>query len=381
MDGNGRSCPACRAELRGGARFCPRCGHRQLETGPEPANDVFEDPAGPGNTIIAQPAPARPAGPPSGPPSRSAPSPGGGDWSDWYTTTAPRQEFPPGPPAGPRPAPPQQHAPQGFPGFEPFRPYQPQEPPPAQPFPPRRDDRHRSRDPLALFVVVALLVIGGGAYALVAQPWKSHETLRETASTGSPTASHTASASGAAVSGHPGQSASATAGASSTASSPAPSTSAASSQAVTEQQAATNVASMLTQSGSDRAAIVAAYNDVYACGPNLAADAKAFTDAATSRRSMLSSLAAMPGRSTLPPALLTDLTKAWQASIAADQDYARWATDESGQGCVTGDTSDPAYQAAVTPNNQATANKTAFASEWNPIAAEYGLRQYTASQL
>jgi hypothetical protein len=150
---------------------------------------------------------------------------------------------------------------------------------------------------------------------------------------------------------------------------------------VTEQQAATNVATMLSQSGSDRATIDTAYNDVYACGPNLTADAKAFTDAANSRRSMLSSLATMPGRATLPPALVTDLTKAWQASIAADQDYARWATDESGQGCVTGDTSDPAYQAAVTPNNQATASKTAFAGQWNPIAAQYGLQQYTASQL
>ncbi len=81
----------------------------------------------------------------------------------------------------------------------------------------------------------------------------------------------------------------------------------------------------------------------------------------------------MPGRAALPAALVSDLTQAWQASIAADQAYAKWANDEITQGCVANDTSDPGYQATVTPNANATKYKTAFVGQWNPVAAQYGL--------
>jgi hypothetical protein len=89
----------------------------------------------------------------------------------------------------------------------------------------------------------------------------------------------------------------------------------------------------------------------------------------------------MPGRAALPPALISDLTQAWQASIAADQAYAKWANDEVVQGCVQNDTSDPGYQATVTPNENATTYKTAFVTQWNQVAARYGLTQYQQGQL
>jgi hypothetical protein len=89
----------------------------------------------------------------------------------------------------------------------------------------------------------------------------------------------------------------------------------------------------------------------------------------------------MPGRSALPPALVSDLTQAWQASIAADQAYAKWAGDEIAQGCVANDTNDPGYQATVTPNTNATKYKTAFVSQWNPVASKYSLTQYQQDQL
>jgi hypothetical protein len=95
---------------------------------------------------------------------------------------------------------------------------------------------------------------------------------------------------------------------------------------------------------------------------------------------MLTSLAAMPGRNTLPPALVSELTQAWQASIAADQAYATWANDEIAQGCVRDDTSDPGYQATLAPDGQATGDKNAFVTLWNPIASGYGLTQYSADQ-
>jgi hypothetical protein len=141
------------------------------------------------------------------------------------------------------------------------------------------------------------------------------------------------------------------------------------------------VAGMLASSVTDRTAINDAYNDVYGCGPNLHGDAAVFTRAVGSRRALLASLATMPGRSALPPALLTDLTKAWQASMAADQGFANWANDEVAQGCVAGDTSDPAYRTTIAPDNEATQYKTAFATEWNPIANRYGLTTYQQGQL
>jgi hypothetical protein len=138
---------------------------------------------------------------------------------------------------------------------------------------------------------------------------------------------------------------------------------------------------MLSRSVSDRAAIGSAASDVGDCGPGLNAAPKVFDDAASSRRSLLASLTAVPGRAALPAALVSDLTQAWQASIAADQAYARWANDEITQGCVAGDRSDPGYQATVTPNANATKYKTAFAGEWSPVAARYGLTRYQQDQL
>ncbi len=138
---------------------------------------------------------------------------------------------------------------------------------------------------------------------------------------------------------------------------------------------------MLSQSVSDRQEIGNAANDVAACGSGLAADPKVFDKAASSRTALLSSLATTSGRAALPPSLISDLTKAWQASVAADRAYAQWATDEVSKGCVRDDTSDPGYQATEAPNRDATKYKTAFAAGWNPVAARYHLTQYQQGQL
>jgi hypothetical protein len=233
-------------------------------------------------------------------------------------------------------------------------------PPPGPPRqPPRRHDGRRSGSPLALWIILLALLVGGGAAGvLIAHPF-SHRTPARLAIAGpGGTASGTGTASPAA---------------SSTASPPA--------AAVTERQAATSVATLLAQSVSDRAAISAAAADVGRCGPSLTSDAKVFDDAASSRGSLLASLTAMPGRATLPPALVSDLTKAWQASVTADQAYAKWANDEIAKGCVPNDTADPGYQATKTPNLEATRDKTAFVTAWNPVAAKYGLKQYQPGQL
>jgi hypothetical protein len=340
---------------------------------------------GPGFTVMTPPTPAPPSG---------WGAPVAADWSEQTVTQAPRHPFqpperPPAPPQDPPYAPPgydgpsygQYHGPSyGQPvqdpqGFVPFQGYQPPLGPPSEPFqgmpprqPPRRHDRNGSGTPVVLWVVLLVILLGGGAAAglLIAHPF-SHPALQDTASTGgTPTASANAGTPPASPAGAASPAASATGSASAT--------------AVTEQQAATSVAAMLGQSVSDRSAINNAYNDVLTCGPSLATDGSVFDNAASSRQQLLASLGTMPGRATLPPALLSDLTQAWQASIAADQAFATWAGDEA-QSCTPNDTGSAAYQATVTPDTNATKYKTAFVAQWNPIAVQYNLTQYQQNQL
>jgi hypothetical protein len=327
-------------------------------------------------------------------------SPPRNEWSDWYSATEARGPFesPATPPLAnqqpqPYPPPTYQQPPVLYSGYQ-----QPHRPPfgpapggpsglPGPPRPPRGpgDGARRSRAPLFWSVLCAVAAVAVVAIVLLLHPFSHHETINDAANstkTAVPTTSLAASPATATAS------ASASVSVSVSASSSSPSTSASasgspsvSSTAVAEQQAASTVAGMLASSVTDRTAINNAYNDVYNCGPSLHGDAAVFTRAVSSRRALLASLATMPGRAALPPALLTDLTKAWQASVAADQGFATWADDEVTQGCVAGDTSDPGYRTTITPDNEATAYKTDFTAEWNPIAARYGLTTYQQGQL
>ena len=166
-----------------------------------------------------------------------------------------------------------------------------------------------------------------------------------------------------------------------TASPSASSTPASSPAQVTEQQAANNLAGLLAQSVKDRSSITAAVNDVNACGPTLSQDSQTFQSAAAHRQQLLSQLASLPGRSVLSAAMIQALTGAWQASAAADQDFGKWAQDEVTRGCTQNDQADTNFQAATGPDDQATTDKKAFVSQWNPVALQYGLTQYQWDQL
>jgi hypothetical protein len=148
-----------------------------------------------------------------------------------------------------------------------------------------------------------------------------------------------------------------------------------------EQQAADSLSVLLAQSVTDRSSIVSAVNDVNACGPSLNQDATTFQNAAASRQNLLTQLGNIQDRAALPTPMIQALTSAWQASIQADQDYAQWTQDEVSKGCVPNDHSDPSYQAVSGPDGQATTDKKAFVSSWNPIAEQYGLPTYQWSQL
>jgi hypothetical protein len=160
---------------------------------------------------------------------------------------------------------------------------------------------------------------------------------------------------------------------------PSPASSAVTSPATpTRQQAARDLAGLLAQSGTDRAGITQAFNAVAACSSGLSQDETIFSTAAASRQTLL---AALPDSSALPAAMLRDLTMAWQVSGEADQDFADWTQDEISRGCSTNYKSDANYQAAVAPDNQATADKKAFVALWTPIAEQYGLPVYQYGQL
>jgi hypothetical protein len=149
-----------------------------------------------------------------------------------------------------------------------------------------------------------------------------------------------------------------------------------------QQAAAQGLAGLLAQSVADRSSIVTAVNDVSRCGPNLHRDPQTFQSAVASRQALLTRLASLPSRSALPAPMLAALTSAWQNSIKADQDFARWARDEISNGCTSNNqSSDSHAQAAAGPDAQATTGKQTFAGQWNPIATRYGLPTYRWNQL
>jgi hypothetical protein len=164
-------------------------------------------------------------------------------------------------------------------------------------------------------------------------------------------------------------------------SSPQPAATPPSSPPLSAEQAARGLARLLTQSAADRAAVNHAFSDVLACGSGLARDEQTFERAATSRKHLLSQLAALPGSPALPTPLLQDLGGAWRASHHADQDYASWAAAENASGCAANDTANSWYQAATGPDNQATTYKQDFVRLWNSIASQYGLSTYQWSDL
>jgi hypothetical protein len=224
----------------------------------------------------------------------------------------------------------------------------------------RHKPGHRRTNILA--IVAAVMVAAGGAAAgiVLGHPFGNHLALAATRS--KPPVKHSNSPS--------------------PPPSPTPSaTPQATASPVTAQQATTSLATLLAQSGTDRQAVSTAYNDVLNCGSDLQQDYQAFTSAAASHQRLLGELTQLPGLSTLPPAMVTDLKTAWQASISADTDFAKWTQDEISSACSTSSQSDPNFNAATQPDLQATASKTAFVAIWNPMAQTYGLPTYTQSTI
>jgi hypothetical protein len=158
-------------------------------------------------------------------------------------------------------------------------------------------------------------------------------------------------------------------------------TSSSSGQSPTERLAAKQLSGLLAQSGSDHAAVTDAVLNVRSCGKNLGANAQTFAKSAADRTSLLAKLAALPGRSSLPSAMVTDLTGAWQASASVDKDLSKWASHAATAGCHGGDLAYPSYTASLNDDGVATSDKRAFVSLWNPLAQKDSLPTYQSAQL
>lgn len=147
------------------------------------------------------------------------------------------------------------------------------------------------------------------------------------------------------------------------------------------QQEAQSLNSLLSESSSDRSAIVSATNNIGNC-VQLDQAQTALQMAAMSRMMLLSQLAQL-NLAQVPNsgALVSSLSSAWQASMQADQAYAAWAGDRAGSGCGTPPSADSNWTAAQAADRDATTAKGSFVSAWNPVAAMYGLPQYTQAQI
>ncbi|MEV5874235.1 hypothetical protein AB0L75_08385 [Streptomyces sp. NPDC052101] len=140
---------------------------------------------------------------------------------------------------------------------------------------------------------------------------------------------------------------------------------------------------LLADSGSSRASVIGAVADVKQCD-NLDGAASDLRAAAGQRDQLVTRLGKLsvdklPDNGDLTAAL----TKAWQASAAADNHYAAWADQSKGhKACrrgharITNET-----QAGNRESSTASAQKAKAAVLWNTIAQKYGLTQRQPTQL
>ncbi|MGW3202813.1 hypothetical protein [Streptomyces sp. NPDC001135] len=167
------------------------------------------------------------------------------------------------------------------------------------------------------------------------------------------------------------------------AASPAPGQGSSAPAADPARQQAVELDKLLADSGSSRASVIGAVADVKNCD-NLDQAASDLRAAAGQRSGLVTRLGKLsvdklPANGDLTAAL----TKAWQASAAADNHYAAWAGQAKGRKVcrkgharVTDET-----RAGNRQSGTASAQKVKAAALWNAIARKYGLTQRQPTQL
>ncbi|MEU3333619.1 hypothetical protein [Streptomyces sp. NPDC006668] len=268
----------------------------------------------------------------------------GGDGPAGATQHLPRYEQPPAaqPPYGQQPASSYgRQAPQPSYGQQPPASY----PPPQE----TRGGGGRSKVPLIAAVGIGIVVIGVGAGAMLGGGGGGKDKNQ--------TVSATAPASGGSSS---------------------------ASAADPAKQQAVALDKLLSDSGNSRASVISAVADVKACR-NLDGAASDLRDAAKQRTQLVTSLSGLSVDKLPDHADLTAaLTRAWQASAAADNHYAAWADQVGGnkKGCKKGQARTTGQTAAGNrASGTASQQKAEAADLWNAIAKTYGLTQRRPTQL
>ncbi|MEU5278460.1 hypothetical protein AB0G87_18840 [Streptomyces asoensis] len=165
----------------------------------------------------------------------------------------------------------------------------------------------------------------------------------------------------------------------------APATGGSSASTGAAAQQAAELDKLLADSGSSRASVISAVADVKSCG-NLGQAATDLRDAAKQRTDLVTRLSALKVDQ-LPDhaALTTALTKAWQASAAADEHYAAWADQvaaDKKKSCKKGGARNTSETLEGNrASGTASAQKKRAAGLWNGIAKTYGLTERQPTQL
>jgi hypothetical protein len=142
---------------------------------------------------------------------------------------------------------------------------------------------------------------------------------------------------------------------------------------------------VLADSGSSRDAVIGAVAEIRACG-KLDQAAAALRGAAKQRADLVTRLGQL-SLDKLPDhdKLSGDLTKAWQASAAADNHYAAWAdavAADKGKNCKDGHAKrDKDAGQGDKASGDATKAKQEASGIWNGIATKYSLTKRGATQL
>jgi hypothetical protein len=98
------------------------------------------------------------------------------------------------------------------------------------------------------------------------------------------------------------------------------------------------------------------------------------------REAALSEMSGLSGQS-VPggPALISNLVRAMNYSISADQRFIAWMRHAGAAGtCPAQQNGDPAWDAGLRLSELAMNEKYQFVGEWNPLAAQFGLPAYSA---
>ncbi|MFF8413814.1 hypothetical protein [Streptomyces omiyaensis] len=140
---------------------------------------------------------------------------------------------------------------------------------------------------------------------------------------------------------------------------------------------------LLATSNDSRDAVISSVEAIKQC-KNLDKAASDLRGAAEQRRSLVTKLQSL-GVDKLPDhqALTAALTRAWQASAAADDHYAGWADQMKAKNACKGGQAKTTnrLKAADAKSGEATAAKKEAAGLWNPTAGKYGLEKRAATQL